>query len=203
MPSKFLKLGDDQVYRCAWCGDDPLYINYHDDEWGVPQKDDRRMFEKICLEGFQAGLSWLTILRKRKNFRLAFDHFDIASVGGYSRKRIDLLLRDASIIRHRGKIEAAVNNAQRAAEMIGEWGSLGSFFWGFEPQPRKSNTPRSLSEESVAMSKQLKRLGWKFVGPTTCYSFMQSLGIVNDHHRRCSRWEAVERLRENFRRPQN
>jgi len=201
MPSKYLHTGTDNIHRCWWCGDDPLYVAYHDDEWGMPTKADRRMFEKICLEGFQSGLSWITILRKRENFRRAFDNFEFDKVAGFKTRKVERLLNDASIIRHRGKIEATINNASRAAEMIKEFGSLGAFFWQFEPKSRKFDAKRATTDESVAMSKQLKKLGWKFVGPTTCYSFMQSLGIVNDHHPQCAKWEEAERLRAKFKRP--
>lgn len=197
--------GEDGLVRCWWCGDDEAYIRYHDEEWGRPVTDDIRLFEKICLEGFQAGLSWLTILRKRENFRAAFDGFDFCKVATYGARDIERLLGDAGIIRHRGKIEATINNATRAIEMTEEFGALSEYFWSFQPgrhceaKPKQSSSetglPRradallamtseeipSQTAESIALSKDLKKRGWKFVGPTTCYSFMQAMGMVNDH----------------------
>ncbi|MBK6895923.1 MAG: DNA-3-methyladenine glycosylase I [Alphaproteobacteria bacterium] len=189
MPDKGLICGTDGKMRCWWCGDDAEYIRYHDEEWGKPVRDDRRMFEKICLEGFQSGLSWLTILRKRENFRKAFHDFDDERISLYTEKDIERLLQDAGIVRHRGKIEAVINNAARAIELKKETGSLAEFFWSFEPDPKsrpkkmdyKTLTSMPTSEASLALSKALKKRGWKFVGPTTCYAFMQSMGIVNDH----------------------
>lgn len=164
-------------------------MRYHDEEWGKPVRDDRRMFEKICLEGFQSGLSWLTILRKRENFRKAFEGFHVEKIARFTEKDVERLLQDAGIIRHRGKIEATINNAARAIELKKETGSLAEFFWSFEPDPKsrpkkldyKTLTSMPTSEASTALSKALKKRGWKFVGPTTCYAFMQSMGIVNDH----------------------
>ena len=202
MASKFIRVGDDKKPRCWWCGNDPQYVNYHDDEWGKPIADDRRFFEKICLEGFQSGLSWITILRKRESFRAAFDNFEIEKVARYRAARVNKLLGNADIIRHRGKIEATINNASRAKEMIDAHGSLGAFFWSFEPKPRKFDAKRAVTAESKSMSGQLKKLGWKFVGPTTCYSFMQSMGIVNDHHPKCHMHAKVEKLRNKFKRPE-
>ncbi len=189
MPDKGLICGTDGKMRCWWCGEDAEYIRYHDEEWGKPVRDDRRMFEKICLEGFQSGLSWLTILRKRENFRKAFHSFDDERISRYSEKDVERLLKDAGIVRHRGKIEAVINNAARAIELKKETGSLAEFFWSFEPDPKsrpkkmdyKTLTSMPTSEASIALSKALKKRGWKFVGPTTCYAFMQSMGIVNDH----------------------
>jgi DNA-3-methyladenine glycosylase I len=195
--------------RCPWCGDDPLYVAYHDDEWGRPVADDQRLFEKLCLEGFQAGLSWITILRKREQFRAAFHDFDIARVARYSARDVTRLLGNAGIVRHRGKIESAINNAQRAADLIDERGSLASLLWSFEPLP--TARPRRLTwevlrataitPESTALSKELKRRGWTFVGPTTMYAAMQAMGMVNDHVETCPARAHVERLRHAFPRP--
>ena len=158
--------------RCSWVGDDPLYQQYHDEEWGVPVRDDRRLFEKICLEGFQSGLSWITILRKRENFRRAFAGFDVQKMARFGKRDVDRLMRDAGIIRHRGKIESAINNARRALELAGEAGSLSTYFWRWN--------------DAAALAKDLKRRGWTFVGPTTIYAFMQASGIVNDHEPGCA-----------------
>ena len=177
--------GSDGKKRCWWCGDDPLYMDYHDNEWGKPVYDDVRLFEKICLEGFQAGLSWITILRKRENFRAAFDGFDFNKVRHYTEADVERLLGNEGIIRHRGKIEATINNAARAVELVDEAGSLSNYFWAYEPKNHKRPTDVSQIQPkidvSVAMSKDLKKRGWKFVGPTTCYAFMQAMGLVNDH----------------------
>jgi len=181
--------GSDGKMRCFWCGDDPLYMDYHDHEWGKPVYDDVRLFEKICLEGFQAGLSWITILRKRDNFRAAFDGFDFNKVQHYGEKDVQALLENAGIIRHRGKIEATINNAARAIEVVEEFGSLSNYFWSFKPeyhqQPKTKEDVQSVSVESKSLSKDLKKRGWKFVGPTTCYAFMQAMGMVNDHIEGC------------------
>jgi DNA-3-methyladenine glycosylase I len=192
MSVKGLKLGEDGITRCSWCGDDPLYIRYHDLEWGRPMHDDNRLFEKICLEGFQSGLSWLTILRKRENFREAFANFDFDAVAKFSKKDVDRLLQDAGIVRHAGKINSTINNARKAVELRDEWGSLDEFFWQWKPEPRKRRltwtelkaTPKTA--ESIALSKELKRRGWSFVGPTTMYAFMQAAGLVDDHIDGCS-----------------
>ncbi len=182
--------GNDGKNRCWWCGDDPLYMHYHDTEWGKPVHDDTRLFEKICLEGFQAGLSWITILRKRDNFRAAFDGFDYHKIRTYSESDINRLLNDAGIIRHRGKIEATINNAGCAVEMEAEFGSLGAYFWTFKPKVDNVLQSRedavSETPESRSLSKDLKKRGWKFVGPTTCYAFMQAMGMVNDHIDGCN-----------------
>ncbi len=201
-----LARGRDGRVRCAWPGEDPGYLAYHDLEWGMPAADDRRLFEKICLEGFQSGLSWLTILRKRENFRRAFSGFDFEAVAAFGPAEISALLEDAGIVRHRGKIEATVSNARRACEMAGEFGSLAAFFWRWEPDPAArtapgGHPPPSASPESTALSRELKRRGWTFVGPTTAYSFMQAMGLVNDHAAGCFARERVERARADFARP--
>ena len=199
----------DNQPRCWWCQGHDDYVMYHDDEWGRPVDDDRRLFEKICLEGFQSGLSWLTILRKRENFRAAFSDFDFYAVAKFKTRQISKLLKDKGIVRHRGKIEATINNAQRAIEMEQEFGSLAAWFWQFEP-PQKGRAPfnskaeasqRTTCDEAIAMSKALKKLGWKFVGPTTAYAFMQAMGMVNDHLVGCSQFNTVQQLRRKFRRP--
>lgn len=185
-----LLTGADGVARCWWCGTDPLYVRYHDMEWGKPVTDDIRLFEKICLEGFQSGLSWLTILRKRENFRAAFDGFDFSKIAQYDESDISRLLEDAGIIRHRGKIEATINNAARAIELKKEYGSLSAYFWSFKPQNHvRPNTKADIpatTPESLALSKDLKKRGWKFVGATTCYAFIQAMGMVDDHIAGCT-----------------
>ena len=195
--------------RCSWPGTDDLYLRYHDEEWGRPVADDRRLFEKICLEGFQSGLSWITILRKRDNFRRAFKDFDPRAVARFTGRDVQRLLRDAGIVRHRGKIESTINNAKRALELIDENGSLAAYFWSWEPLP--SSRPRKLTRaqlmkmsttpQSVALSKDLKRRGWTFVGPTTCYAFMQAMGLVNDHIEGCDVRPQIEAARSRFIRP--
>ncbi|QDT37421.1 DNA-3-methyladenine glycosylase I [Stratiformator vulcanicus] len=194
---------EDGIRRCWWCGDDPLYRSYHDEEWGVPVAEDRRLFEKLCLEGFQSGLSWLTILRKRENFRAAFANFEFEKVARFGDRDVDRLLGDAGIVRHRGKIESTINNARRAIELVEECGSLASFVWQFEPQlvPASKWQLRSTCDESKQLSKQLKRRGWKFVGPTTAYAFMQAMGMVNDHLPKCAARSKIEQLRTGFSRP--
>jgi DNA-3-methyladenine glycosylase I len=190
---------DDGAARCSWCQATPAYRHYHDHEWGFPVTDDRRLFEKICLEGFQSGLSWLTILNKRENFRRAFNHFDAERVAGYSQSDVDRLLEDAGIVRHRGKIESTINNAKRVLEMRREFGSLAAYAWGHEPAAKtrpKLVTWAALkamttSAASVSMSKDLKKRGWSFVGPTTVYAFMQAMGLVNDQVHGCSVREAA------------
>lgn len=202
---------DDSKARCWWCEGHDDYVWYHDDEWARPVDDDRRLFEKICLEGFQSGLSWLTILRKRENFRAAFQDFDFHAVAKFKAPQVTKLLKDEGIVRHRGKIEATINNAQRAVEMEREFGSLAAWFWQWEPagqgrMPLTSKTDakqRTTCDEAIAMSKAMKKLGWKFVGPTTAYAFMQAMGMVNDHLVGCSQYEAVEELRRKFRRPKS
>lgn len=188
--------------RCGWCGTLEDYCHYHDTEWGFPVADDRRLFEKLCLEGFQSGLSWLTILRKRDAFRKAFANFDIEKVARFTERDIARLLGDAGIVRHRGKIEAVINNAARALEMIEREGSLGAYLWRFEaPAGAPSTRGASTSAQSEALSKALKKLGWKFVGPTTVYAFMQSVGMVNDHSPDCHCHAASEKARKAFKRP--
>ncbi len=197
------------VERCWWAGDDPIYVDYHDREWGFPVRDDRRLFEKICLEGFQAGLSWRTILGKRDAFREAFAQFDFERVARFTSRDIERLVGNAAIVRHRGKIESTRNNARRAIELAAEFGSLAAYFWQFEPPP--SSRPRRLtrevlagmptSRESVALSKDLKRRGFTFVGPTTAYAFMQAMGLVNDHVHRCVVRAAADKARAAFERP--
>jgi DNA-3-methyladenine glycosylase I len=182
-----LTVGADGRTRCAWAGRLPDYIAYHDHEWGQPAHDDHRLFEKLCLEGFQSGLSWLTILRKRENFRAAFADFDPATVAGYNEPEIEVLLQDAGIVRHRGKIEATINNAARAIELIDECGSLDTYLWSWQPTEREPDAKDPAAEiaaqtaTSTALSKDLKKRGWKFVGPTTVYAFMQAMGLVDDH----------------------
>ena len=195
-------ISTDGVSRCWWCGEHADYIAYHDDEWGVPTADDQRLFEKICLEGFQSGLSWLTILRKRQNFRNAFKEFDFEKVARFRSSSVDRLLQDAGIVRHRGKIESTINNAKRALKLIDEFGSLATFFWNFEPETHPIFDGKvSMTAESKLMSKELKKRGWSFVGPTTAYAFMQSLGIVNDHLPDCASFVTIEQSRKQFRRP--
>ena len=197
------------VARCNWCGDDLDYQTYHDTEWGCPVDDDYRLFEKLCLEGFQSGLSWLTILRKRENFRRAFVDFDFDRIANWNERSVLRLLKDAGIVRHRGKIEAALGNARLAQNLREEFGSLGAFFWSFEPDPgdrptdfdEESLMARSQTDESRAMSKALKERGFRFVGPTTAYAFMQSMGIVNDHARDCDMRATVTHARSRFVRP--
>lgn len=201
--------GSDGKSRCGWPGEDPLYVHYHDTEWGRPSADDRYIFEKICLEGFQAGLSWITILRKRENFRAAFDNFDVKKVARYDEKKVDQLVANPGIIRHRGKIESAINNASCAQDVIKEFGSLATYVWQFEPgEDERPNvfdgkTVKSLTQTtaSKALSKDLKSRGWSFVGPTTIYAFMQSVGLVNDHLHGCVCREAAEKERRAFCRP--
>lgn len=179
--------GPDGRPRCPWCLSTPEYLAYHDTEWGFPVADDRRLFEKLCLEGFQSGLSWRTILAKREHFRAAFDGFDVERVARYGARDVERLLADAGIVRHRGKIEATIQNARCAIDLAGREGSLAAFFWRHEPDPAAQGTPatRSTSGESEAISKALKKQGWRFVGPTTVYAFMQAMGLVNDHLEGC------------------
>jgi len=208
-PESGVAFADDGIPRCWWCLGGPLYQSYHDFEWGRPVADDRRIFEKICLEGFQSGLSWLTILRKRDNFRRSFKSFDIRAVARFHGRSVDRLLLDPGIVRNRAKIEATINNARRCLELIEELGSLAAYVWSFEPSGE--SRPGSLdwstlirmgpSDEAKAMSRDLKRRGWAFVGPTTVYSVMEAMGLVNDHMSECHVRIEVERARSRFRRP--
>jgi len=191
------------VVRCLWCGTDDTYRCYHDEEWGRPVGDDRRLFEKVCLETFQSGLSWLTILKKRASFRRAFLDFDFRRVAALGPADVERLLEDATIVRHRAKIEATIHNARRALDLRGDSGSLAAYFWGFEPSPR--DRPRRMTyaasrkltrtSASTALSEDLRRRGWKWVGPTTCYAFLQSMGLVNDHLEGCHVRDGIERKR--------
>jgi DNA-3-methyladenine glycosylase I len=196
-------LGADGKARCRWCAAAPEFLEYHDTEWGFPVADDRRLFEKLSLEGFQSGLSWRTILAKRDNFRAAFRGFDFDAIARFTPRDVVRLLKDEGIVRHRGKIEAVINNARRAREMVKREGSLAQFIWRYEPRAQKAAKPQSasISAESLALSKELKKLGWKFVGPTTVYAFMQAMGLVNDHVHGCVIRPRVSRARSNFERP--
>jgi DNA-3-methyladenine glycosylase I len=196
-------LGPDGKSRCRWCGAAPEFLGYHDTEWGFPVGDDRRLFEKLSLEGFQSGLSWRTILAKRENFRAAFHGFDFDRIARSTQRDVDRLLKDEGIVRHRGKIEAVINNARRAQELVKREGSLAAFVWRYEPDAAQLAKPQtaSTSAESLALSKDLKKQGWKFVGPTTVYAFMQAMGLINDHVEDCAIRADVERARRNFRRP--
>lgn len=195
--------GPDGRPRCGWCAAAPEFFDYHDREWGFPVAEDRRLFEKLCLEGFQSGLSWRTILAKRDNFRSAFANFEMVSVARFTDKDVRRLLQDAGIVRHRGKIEAVINNARRAVEMVEREGSLATFVWRYEPDPASLGRPQSqsVSAVSTALSKDLKKLGWKFVGPTTVYAFMQAMGLINDHAEDCVTRMAVDQVRQSFSRP--
>lgn len=202
-------VGADRVPRCWWGTAPEIYQDYHDDEWGQPVADDFRLFEKLCLEGFQSGLSWLTILKKRENFRRAFRDFDFRKVARFGARDTARLLGDAGIVRHRGKIESTIRNAARAIELADEFGSLAAYFWRWEPAA--ADRPRKLDQQalaamprtpaSVAMSKDLRKRGWGYVGPTTCYAFMQAMGMVNDHLEGCAARAGVERARRRFTRP--
>jgi DNA-3-methyladenine glycosylase I len=196
-------LGPDGQARCRWCGAAPEFLEYHDTEWGFPVADDRRLFEKLSLEGFQSGLSWRTILAKRENFRAAFHDFDIDRIARYTQRDVNRLLADVGIVRHRGKIEAVINNAQRARELVKRESSLAAFLWRYEPGAKQRAKPQtaSTSAESIALSKDLKKQGWKFVGPTTVYAFMQAMGLVNDHVEECVLRAKVERARKRFQAP--
>lgn len=204
-----LRRGQDSVVRCWWCGEDHLYVSYHDQEWGFPSANDRLLFEHLCLEGFQSGLSWFTILRKRENFRRAFRRWNVEAIARFGPRDVERLMNDAGIIRNRSKIESAINNARRALEVIDEAGSLATFMWRYEPSPK--SRPRRMtyaalmvlttSPESVTLSKELKRRGWSFVGPTGIYAFMQGVGIVDDHLHGCAIRTRVEAVRTRFLRP--
>ncbi len=199
----------DGAIRCWWHGGHEDYLTYHDHEWGHPTADDRTLFEKICLEGFQSGLSWLTILRKRDNFRAAFENFEYDAIAEFTEEHVERLLQDKGIVRHRKKIESVINNARKARELVSEYGTLSTYFWQYEPL--EADRPNSFdydtlmtmsqTPESKAMSKDLKKRGWSFVGPTTAYAFMQAMGMVNDHLEGCICREKVEELRQGFDRP--
>ncbi|MBT8121293.1 MAG: DNA-3-methyladenine glycosylase I [Gammaproteobacteria bacterium] len=195
--------GPDGKSRCHWCGAAPEFLAYHDTEWGFPVSDDHRLFEKLCLESFQSGLSWRTILAKRENFRAAFHGFDFDRVARFTTRDVTRLLKDKGIVRHRGKIESVINNARQARELVKAEGSLAAFVWQYEPGKQQLAGPQtvSTSAESIALSKELKKRGWKFLGPTTVYAFMQAMGLVNDHVEECVTRAKVERARMCFKRP--
>lgn len=197
-------LFEDGRKRCHWCASTPEYVAYHDREWGFPVHEDRRLFEKLSLEGFQSGLSWRTILMKRDNFRAAFKNFDFDAVARFTARDVARLLKDAGIVRHRGKIEAVINNARRAREMVKAEGSLAAFIWRHAPVKQPARPVfASTSAESIALSKALKKRGWKFVGPTTVYAFMQAMGMVNDHAGACDIRAEVEKAHRKFSRPRS
>lgn len=197
--------GPDGKPRCRWCAAAPEFLEYHDTEWGFPVRDDRRLFEKLCLEGFQSGLSWRTILVKREAFRAAFHDFDFDRVARFTPRDVERLLKNEGIVRHRGKIEAVINNARRVRELVKSEGSLAAFVWRYAPEPAKVSPPQTLSvcPESIALSKELKKRGWKFVGPTTVYAFMQAMGLVNDHVEGCIIRPLAERNRKSRKSPAN
>ena len=209
MTDKHLHTAEDGITRCSWAKDQLDYRNYHDVEWGRPVSNDFQLFEKICLEGFQSGLSWLTILRKRENFRQAFANFDFNKIADYNEDNVSQLLQNSGIIRHRGKIEATINNAQRALELVEEFGSLATYIWGWEPASREPHIGKgeyshpipSITRTSQLLSKDLKNRGWKFFGPTTAYAFMQAMGLVNDHMEGCAFRKIVESIRSEFEAP--
>jgi DNA-3-methyladenine glycosylase I len=201
MATDALSRGPDGKLRCFWCAGHDDYIAYHDSEWGFPVSDDRRLFEKLTLEGFQSGLSWLTILRKREAFRRSFVAFDFEKVARFGSRHVERMLQDASIVRHRGKIESAIGNARRALELVEEFGSIGAYVWRFEPVGKTGANPGGLPPEAVALSKDLKKRGWTFVGPTTAHAFMQAMGLVNDHAAACVSYPLAKRARRAFRRP--
>ena len=201
--------GSDGIARCAWVGDDDEYRRYHDEEWGVPLHGDRALFEKMALEGFQAGLSWITILRKRPRFREVFAGFDPALVAAFGERDVARLMADAGIVRNRAKIISTLNNARRACELVQESGSLAKWLWSFEPAPEERPAVVDLaywkanptSPASVRLSKALKKRGWTYVGPTTMYALMQAMGMVNDHLEGCVCRPQIEALRRQFKRP--
>ena len=209
MTDKHVHTAEDGITRCSWAKDQLDYRNYHDVEWGRPVSNDFQLFEKICLEGFQSGLSWLTILRKRENFRQAFANFDFNKIADYNEDNVSQLLQNSGIIRHRGKIEATINNAQRALELVEEFGSLAAYIWGWEPASREPHIGKgeyshpipSITRTSELLSKDLKNRGWKFFGPTTAYAFMQAMGLVNDHMEGCAFRKIVESIRSEFEPP--
>ena len=192
----------DAKSRCRWSLASPEFIHYHDNEWGYPVDDDIRLFEKLCLESFQSGLSWRTILSKRENFRAAFSQFNFRKIAKYTAKDVERLMRDEGIVRNKKKIEAVINNAQCAVEMVKQEGSLAAYFWRFEPKGQQAE-PQTLStsNESKALAKDLKKRGWKFLGPTTVYAFMQAMGLVNDHARDCIFREKANKARQAFKPP--
>jgi DNA-3-methyladenine glycosylase I len=196
-------VGPDGKSRCRWCGAAPEFLAYHDTEWGFPVDDDRRLFEKLSLESFQSGLSWRTILAKRENFRAAFHDFDFDRIARFTERDVVRLLKDEGIVRHRGKIEAVINNSRRARELIKREGSLAAYIWRCEPDSKQLAEPQtvSISADAIALSKNLKKLGWKFIGPTTVYAFMQAMGLINDHVADCVVRTKVERARKSFRSP--
>jgi DNA-3-methyladenine glycosylase I len=198
-----MMIGPDGKARCHWCGAAPEFLGYHDTEWGFPVGDDHRLFEKLCLEGFQSGLSWRTILAKRENFRAAFHDFDFDRIVRFTQSDVERLLKDEGIVRHRGKIEAVINNARQAQELVKRDGSLAAFIWRYEPDAKQLGEPQtaSTSPASDILSKDLKKLGWKFVGPTTVYAFMQAMGLINDHVTECVVRGKVDRERKRFKRP--
>jgi len=196
--------GPDGELRCSWCSAAPEFLEYHDREWGYPVDDDIRLFEKLCLESFQSGLSWRTILTKREKFRAAFSNFDFNLVAKYNDSDVGRLMKNEGIVRHRGKIEAVINNAKKAKALVKQEGSLASYFWQFEPDENNLSRPQtaSSSTDSIALSKALKKQGWKFVGPTTIYAFMQAMGLVNDHADDCVYRKKIEQTRKQFKRPE-
>ncbi|MDA5241287.1 DNA-3-methyladenine glycosylase I [Agrobacterium tumefaciens] len=196
-------LGHDGRLRCRWCAAAPEFLHYHDAEWGFPVSDDFRLFEKLCLESFQSGLSWRTILTKRENFRSAFCAFDFNRIAQFDGSDVERLLKDEGIVRHRGKINAVINNAKRAQELVKAEGSLATYIWRFEPRREDCAEPQtaSTSAASISLSKDLKRRGWSFVGPTTVYAFMQAMGLINDHASGCEISASVEEARADFHRP--
>lgn len=196
-----LIVSSDGKPRCFWCAGHDDYIAYHDAEWGFPVADDRRLFEKLCLEGFQSGLSWLTILRKREAFRRSFAGFDFEKVARFGSRHVDRMLADAAIVRHRGKIESAIGNARRALALVDEFGSMAAYIWRYEPDPKSRSSRLSPSHEAIALSKDLKKRGWTYVGPTTIHAFMQAMGLVNDHLDGCVTRPRAEKVRRAFQRP--
>lgn len=200
-PPRGVLRGPDGLLRCGWCVADPLYVAYHDREWGFPVGEDRALFEKLCLEGFQAGLSWLTILRKRAHFRRVFEDFDVDRLARWGERDVTRALRDPGIVRHPAKVASVVNNARRAVALREEFGSLGAFLWQFAPARRRSRAGRAPAPEAVRLSRELRRRGWTFVGPTSAYAFMQAVGFVNDHLDGCHLRAAVEVAQARFVRP--
>lgn len=209
MGNKYITIDEKGVARCWW-GDKPLdYRQYHDNEWGMPTRDDFKLFEKICLEGFQSGLSWHIILKKRENFRAAFTGFDFNIIATFDESKIEELMQNEGIVRNRNKIEATINNAKQAVELVKEFGSLAAYIWKWEPETKEPHVSKeeysfpipSITNTSKALSKDLKKRGWKFFGPTTCYAFMQAMGMVNDHMTHCHCYDKIEKARAKFRRP--